>query len=173
MDNKKNNIGILILATNIYFVLGLRFMKQFIHHYRGKYNIIFYFFSDKNVNNFINPLKINVNYFNTQHNSWQDATNDKFNSFIRIQDKLISEVEYIYYFDADTSITKDFDEKWMLGDLIGGEHFCNRYPEDKPFDPNPNSMAYLPKDGINRMYYYGAFFGGKVNRIIDFCKILM
>ena len=78
------NIGILILATNIYFILGLLFIKQFMYHYKGECNITFYFFSDKNVNDFINPEKINVVHFKTQHNSWVDATNDKFNSFIKL-----------------------------------------------------------------------------------------
>ena len=167
------NIGILILATNIYFILGLLFIKQFMYHYKGKCNIIFYFFSDKNVNDFINPEKIKVVHFKTHHNSWVDATNDKFNSFIKVEEKIRSEVDYIYYFDADTSITKDFDERWMIGDLIGGEHFLNPLNLENPFDRNPKSKAYIPKEGVERMYYYGAFFGGKVDNVIEFCKILI
>ena len=41
-----SNIGIVILATNAYFVLGVRFIKKFIHHYKGDKQITFYFFSD-------------------------------------------------------------------------------------------------------------------------------
>ena len=38
-----NKIGIVILATNAYFVLGVRFIKKFMHHYKGDSKITFYF----------------------------------------------------------------------------------------------------------------------------------
>ena len=41
--------------------------------------------------------------------------------------KVDKDEEYLYYFDADTSINKDFTEEWFIGDLVGGEHYCNRY----------------------------------------------
>ena len=67
----------------------------------------------------------------------------------------------------------------IIGNLVGAEHFNNSFIEYKkntdmkPFDRNKESKAYIPKDGINRIYYYGAFFGGKVHNVIEFCKILI
>jgi hypothetical protein len=42
-----SKIGIVILATNAYFVLGVRFIKKFMHHYKGNSDVKFYFFSDE------------------------------------------------------------------------------------------------------------------------------
>ena len=43
---EKKKVGIVILATNAYFVLGVNFMRKFSHHYKGDAKITFYFFSD-------------------------------------------------------------------------------------------------------------------------------
>ena len=78
-----NKIGIVILATNAYFVLGIRFIKKFIHHYKGESQIKFYFFSDKDPQPFLSN-NINLEYHQVKHNNWVDATNDKFRSIIEL-----------------------------------------------------------------------------------------
>jgi hypothetical protein len=166
-----SNIGIVILATNAYFVLGVRFIKKFIHHYKGDKQITFYFFSDTEPSSFISD-NIDVQFFKTHHDNWVDGTNDKFNSIIGLEN---CKSDYLYYFDADTNISRDFTEDWFLGDLVGGEHFGNRtwLKDGAGFDRNPQSKAYVP---VNSMlpytYHYGAFFGGTTNKVIDFCKTL-
>ena len=41
------------------------------------------------------------------------------------------------------------------------------------FDRNPKSKAYVnPDSELPKSYYYGAFFGGKKDIVIDFCKTL-
>ena len=132
-------IGIVILATNSYFVLGVRFITKFMQYYKGKANITFYFFSNGDPKSYV-PFS-NVVWINTQHESWVEATNSKFKSIVSLVDK---DEEYLYYFDADTSINKDFTEEWFIGDLVGGEHYCNRYEGRKPYDRNPISKAYVP-----------------------------
>lgn len=166
-----SNIGIVVLATNAYFVLGIRFIKKFMHHYKGNSNIKFYFFSDANPKDFLQD-NINLDYFHTIHNSWVDGTNDKFRSIISLENE---EIDYIYYFDADTNVSKDFTEEWFLGELVGGEHFGNRswLKNGAGFDKNPLSKAYVnPNSQLPKTYYYGAFFGGKKKKLIDFCKTL-
>jgi hypothetical protein len=166
-----SNIGIVILATNAYFVLGIKFIKRFMHHYRGESNIKFYFFSDTNPLDYL-PGNIDVKYFHTIHTSWVDGTNDKFKSIISLENE---DIDYIYYFDADTSISRDFTEQWFIGDLVGGEHHGNRswLKDGSSFDKNPNSKAYVDlSTGLPTTYYYGAFFGGKRDNLISFCKTL-
>jgi hypothetical protein len=169
MEQKK--IGIVILATNAYFVLGVTFIKKFSHHYKGGANITFYFFSDVDPKEYL-PEDINVEYYHAQHNNWVDATNDKFRNMIDLAD---CDSEYIYYFDADTSVSRDFTEEWFIGDLVGGEHYGNRswLANGAGFDKNPASKAYVPIHTILPCtYHYGAFFGGKKDKVIDFCKTL-
>ena len=162
-------IGITIIATNAYFPLGIRFIKKFKHYYKGDFEIIFFFFSDKNPLDFTNTD--GVIWIKQNHNSWLEATNSKFNNILSIKDN----VDYLYYFDADTNINSDFTEQWFLGDIVGGEHFGNNdwMKNEKPYDRNPKSMCYIPKDTkLKQTYYYGAFFGGKYDKVIDFCTIL-
>lgn len=167
-----SKIGIVILATNSYFVLGVRFIKKFIHHYKGNSHIKFYFFSDRDPRPFLQD-NIDVDYQKSFHDSWVDATNDKFRNIISLGEK--SECDYLYYFDADTNVSKDFTEEWFLGDLVGGEHYGNRswLANGSGFDRNAESKAYVPSDTkLPCTYYYGAFFGGRKEKVVIFCKTL-
>jgi hypothetical protein len=164
-------IGIVILATNAYFVLGVRFIKKFMHHYKGDASIKFYFFSDEDPKAFL-PENIDVEYHPASHTNWVDATNDKFRNIVNLAD---CNSDYLYYFDADTSVSRDFTEEWFLGDLVGGEHYGNRswLANGAGFDRFEKSKAYVPLDSpLSYTYHYGAFFGGKKNIVIDFCKTL-
>jgi hypothetical protein len=166
-----SKIGITILATNAYFVLGIRFIKKFMHHYKGNSEITFYFFSDTNPSDYLSD-NINVKYYHTIHNNWVEGTNDKFNSILSLKEE---DIDYLYYFDADTNITKDFTEEWFIGDLVGGEHYGNRtwLANGAGFDRFVKSKAYVPIDSpLPYTYHYGAFFGGKCDTVIDFCKTL-
>lgn len=168
-----NTIGIVIIATNAYFVLGVRFMKKFMHHYKGDKRIKFYFFSNESPKEYI-PDSIDVHYAEQVHHNWVEGTNSKFKNILSIKDVLI-ETDYVYYFDADTNISKDFTDDWFLGDLVGGEHYGNRgfLKGCVGYDKNPISRAYVPQDTpLPCTYYYGAFFGGKTNRVLEFCQTL-
>ena len=142
-------------------------------HYKGTHDIAFYVFTDTDPRPYA-PNLTNIHYFHTIHIHWQDGTNSKFKNMLELADE---PCDYLYYFDADTNVTKDFTEAWFLGDLVGGEHYNNCYkqkdgtPEEKPYDRNPSSKAYVPRNTqLPQMYYYGAFFGGKKEQILQFCQ---
>lgn len=165
------NIGIVILATNAYFVLGIRFIKKFMHHYKGDKSITFYLFSDENPSPYLSGEE-DVVFFEQHHTSWVEGTNSKFKNILKLG---ACKSDYLYYFDADTNITQDFTDEWFLGDLVGGEHYGNRsfLKDGIGFDHNPKSKAYVPylcKTPCT--YYYGAFFGGKKDKMLELCKIL-
>jgi len=166
-------IGIVIVCTNAYFILGIRFIKKFMKHYKGNSNIIFYVFADIDPSLYL-PNITNIKYFHTTHARWQDGTNSKFKNILELQNEAF---DYLYYFDADTNIIKNFTESWFLGELVGGEHYNNCYKNKdgstatKAYDRNPHSRAYVPiNTTLPQMYYYGAFFGGSKHRVIEFCK---
>ena len=56
----KKRIGIVIIATNAYFVLGIRFIKKFMQHYKGNSEIKFYCFNSTMVAN-IQKTKLTIN----------------------------------------------------------------------------------------------------------------
>lgn len=164
-------IGIVILATNAYFVLGLRFIKRFIHHYKGGDNISFFFFSDTNPKPYL-PDNIDVKFFEQRHKNWVDGTNSKFKNMILLENE---DVDYLYYFDADTNVIKDFDGSWFIGDLVSGEHYGNKswLKDGAGFDRNPKAMSYVPRDSpLPYTYRYGAFFGGTKENVIKMVKQL-
>lgn len=174
-------IGIAILATNAYFVLGIRFIKRFMQFYKGPYYIRFFLFCDEDPlpylpegieEDFALHMDYDVKYIHTTNKNWVDGTNLKFESIISLENE---EIDYLFYFDADTNIDKNFTEEWFLGDMVGGQHYGDKdwMKNKKAFDRNPRSKAYVPKDTkLPQMYFYGAFFGGKKDRMIEFCKLM-
>jgi hypothetical protein len=143
------------------------------HHYKGMENIKFFIFSDESPMEYV-PLGTNIQFIRQTHLSWLDATNSKFQNILDLANNLQG-IDYVYYFDADTEISKDFTEDWFLGELVGGEHFGNRgwLQGCVGYDKNPRSQAYVPPDTpLPCMYYYGAFFGGRTSRVQEFCSIL-
>ena len=166
-DNKKE-IGIVILATNAYFILGLRFIRRFIYFYKGEHNIKFYFFSDTDPKDYL-PIGINVEYHTNHHRNWRDGTNSKFKNILSLKD---CNSDYLFYFDADTNIQKDFTESWMIGKLVGGEHYNNRsiLSNGQGFDRNPRGNSYVPSNSeLPYIYHYGAFFGGIKKQMLIMC----
>ena len=138
-------------------------------YYRGQRDVIFFIFTDRDPKDF---LKEGTNYrwIKTENSNWVDGTNLKFKSIISLFNE---PVEYLYYFDADTNVNREFTEDWFIGDLVGGQHYNDCYDQPKPFDRNPRSKAYIPYDTeFKQMYFYGAFFGGKRDRMIGFCQTL-
>lgn len=174
MDFKKPeklNIGIKVLATNGYFILGCRFINRFYHLYKGDNNIIFYFFGDKSPYQHI-PTNVNVKYYETQNNDWVEAVNTKYSNILQIEDDL----DYLYYFDADTNISREFTDDWFIGDLVGGIHWAHiNTPKDNlPFDRYNLSSCYIPKETtLDQTYFYGAFWGGKKELVRNYCKIMV
>ncbi len=165
-------IGIAIVATNAYFVLGIKFVRRFMHFYKGDSEIVFYFFSETNPKEYVNE-KYNVEFRHDLHKNWRDGTNSKFTNLLRLKDE---DIDYLFYFDADTQIHREFTEDWFIGEMVGGEHFGNRswMKENKAFDRNPKSKSYVPKDThLPEMYYYGAFFGGSKLNMMNFCNTLL
>jgi len=161
-------IGITILCTNAYFVLGIRFIKRFMRFYKGERKVIFYIFSDRDPKDYLDCE--NYKWVPTSNDNWVDGTNLKFKSIISLEKE---DVDYLFYFDADTNVSRDFTEEWFLGDIVGGQHYNDSWPQEKPFDRNPKSMAYIPYDTpLPQMYFYGAFFGGSKLNMIEFCKTL-
>lgn len=164
-------IGIIVLATNAYFVLGVRFMKRFMHFYKGEQEIKFYFFSDTDPKDYL-PEYVKYEYHYASNRNWTEGTNLKFVSILKLEE---CDSDYLFYFDADTNVDKQFTEEWFLGDMVGGQHYADQswMKERKGFDRNPLSKAYVPLDtSLPQMYFYGAFFGGTKRKMLDFCKLM-
>lgn len=165
-------IGIVVLCSNAYFPLGIRFAKRFMNFYKGTAEIVFYLFTDCDPKPYL-PEGFKYEWKELRNTNWVDGTNSKFTSILSLKD---TDCTHLYYFDADTNVSKDFDESWFLGELVGGQHYADQsyMKEEKAYDRNPQSMAYIPKDTtLPQMYYYGAFFGGCLSKVMGLCETLI
>lgn len=176
----RETVGIVVIASNGYFPLGIRFIKKFDSFYRGDYTIKYFFFSNTSPHSCISKeMSRRVKHMPVLHETWVDSTNSKFTGIKSIDEvPEWRDIDYIYYFDADTNISKPFKD-WFIGDLVGGEHFHSRKWMQEglssfPFERNEDSQCYIPEDtNLFTMYYYGAFFGGKRNKVFDFSDTLI
>ncbi len=168
-----SRIGIVVLATNAYFVLGIRFIKRFSFHYKGSAEIKFYFFSDRDPKDYL-PSHIKYEWHNASNKTWQDGTNMKFTSILSLADNCDS--DYLFYFDADTSVERHFTEDWFIGEYVGGQHYNDvrlTTNAEREFERNPKYAGYVPIDSpYVQMYFYGAFFGGTKETIFHICHAL-
>ena len=167
-------IGIVLIATNCYVILAVRFIKRFMHFYKGSANITFYIFTDEDPHIYLPDNISNVIYIETHHNTWVEGTDSKFSSILSIEDKLINE-DFVLYVDSDTNIDKEFTEEWFIGESVGGQHFDDQFGMRviKAFERNPRSKAYVPYDTmLPQVYQYGAFFSFSTKKMIEFCKLM-
>lgn len=175
MQRKQHNmkIGIVVVATNSYFPLGLRFINNWMRFYKGARDIYFHLFSDQSPTDYVaTHNKIHIIHHETSHSNWVNATNSKFTNILSLENE---DIDHIYYFDADTKIYQEFTEEWFIGDIVGGEHFGNPswMKDNKNFERNAKSAAYVPLDtNLPQMYYLGAFFGGNRDEVIKMCNVL-
>ena len=166
-----SKIGIAILCTNGYFPLGVRLVKRFNYFYMGENEIRFILFTDTNPADYL-PGYINYEWRELRNKNWVEGTNSKFNSILSLENY---DLDYIFYLDADTNVDEDFGD-WFIGDLVAGQHYADKtyMLTEKAYERNPQSMAYIPKDTkLPQMYYYGAFWGGKKERIMEFCRTMI
>lgn len=166
-------IGIVILCTNAYFILGIRFVKRFMYFYKGGGDITFFLFTDTDPKEYL-PEGIKYEYIHTSHKDWRDGTNAKFTSILSLENR---DIDFYFYFDADTNVDKDFTDEWFLGNSVAGQHYGDQghmLKEGRPFERNPRSKAYIPFDTpLYQVYLYGAFWGGSKEWVMNFCRTMM
>lgn len=163
-------IGIVILASNAYFPLGIRFMNRFNHYYVGNHDIYFHFFSNNNPLNYLKN-SINCKYHPVQHKDWVEAVESKFDNVLSLDNE---DLDYLYFFDADTNIKQPFED-WFVGDMVGTEHFGNNtwMKDRKDYDRYENSSAYIPLDTpLPQMYYMGCCWGGTKENMFTLCRTI-
>jgi hypothetical protein len=156
-------ICLLIVATNVYFILGVRFINKWNKLYKGNNNIHFHFVSDQNPFEYLPNDINNVTYENVE--SVEDWT---YNSMLRLYKTLeLKDKDYdqIYWFDADTNIDYVFEDNWV-GDLVS---YIHGYKMMVWMTTNARSSSFIPFEK-NLDYYQACFWGGNKDIVIDACE---
>lgn len=122
-----------------------------------------------------------IQLFPTEAIEWPYPTLLRYNLFLQQEEKL-KEYDYIFYCDIDMRFVNVVGDE-ILGDgLTAAQHpmYCIKKEFYPPYEPNPESEAYIPRPGriINDngkprfmpLYYAGGFQGGKADKWISAMK---
>ena len=130
-----------------------------------------------------NIRKNGITIFPTEPIDWPMPTLLRYNLFLQ-QEEYLQKFDYIFYIDVDMRIT-DWIGEDILGDgLTAAQHpmYALRNLFYPPYDPNPESSAYIrmpgkfvEEDGKKRFqqyYYAGGFQGGKTSEFVKAMKVM-
>lgn len=181
---RKIRVGILAIVLNQPYwpfaqemIEGLNryFLKH--HTIRDKYETEVMLWSDMPQANFAGKV------FPTEPVEWPLPTLLRYNLFLQ-QEEYIKNFDYLFYIDVDMRITDWIGEE-ILGDgLTAAQHpmYALRRNLQPPYEPNPDSTAYVPRPGrvveengkkrFEQLYYAGGFQGGKTEDFIKAMKVM-
>lgn len=143
---------------------------------KDKYETEFMIWSDMPIDSFKGKV------FPTEPIEWPMPTLMRYHLFLQ-QEEYLRNFDYLFYIDVDMRITDWIGEE-ILGDgLTAAQHpmyalMRNLYP---PYEPNPNSSAYIPRPGrivdgnpprFEPLYFAGGFQGGKTGDWIKAMKAM-
>lgn len=126
-------------------------------------------------------MKKRVKVFPTEPIEWPMPTLMRYHLFLQ-QEEYLRNFDYVFYIDVDMRITDWIGEE-ILGDgLTAAQHpmYALRRNYQPPYEPNPESSAYIPRPGriieedgkrkFETLYYAGGFQGGKTEALIEAMK---
>lgn len=178
-------INVVILATNIYALLGVRLIKQLNYRYKGKIPLHIHVFTDVDMEQYLPTSTKNVTVHYRIHNSWLNGTNSKFTNIVSLEKIMVrkfkpqSDNDYCYYIDADTIVVNDINETFFTLNrshkFASLTHFiCGSIPpENYPFERNSVSQAFVSKTDKDQLYRHATYLGGRTQDFVEMCKKLI
>jgi len=182
---EKIKIGILCICLNepywsfaneMLWGLNTFFLKKY--PIKDKYSIEFLLWSDMPIESF--PIG---KVFPTEPIEWPMPTLMRYHLFLQ-QEELLKDFDYLFYIDVDMRITDWIGEEILCDGLTAAQHpmYALRPQYQPPYEPNPNSKAYIPRPGriveengkrsFDQLYYAGGFQGGKTEDFIKAMKVM-
>lgn len=106
--------------------------------------------------------------FETEPVEWPLPTLFRYHLFLQ-QEERLREYDYVFYCDADMLFVDTVGEDILGETLTAAQHpmYALRESFYAPFEPNPESAAYIP---LQRYYFAGGFQGGKSEKFIEAMK---
>lgn len=144
--------------------------------YETAKNILLLSFSD------LDQTLKGVNVIETEPAPWPTPTLMRYHLFLNEEEKL-KEYDYIFYMDADMKVVAKVGDEVLGEGLTAAEHpmYSLRKEYIPPYEPNPNSTAYISRPGavvkdetgksrFKPYYYAGGFQGGPAKLFIEAMK---
>ena len=160
-------ILILTIATNKYIQFVERLYDNIEENFLNGHDIQGLLFTEHDV-----ETSDNIKVSQIEHEDWPMPTLKRYNYFIK-EKEFISQFDYCYYFDVDMGIVSKVGDE-ILGDLVATMHpYQSFYPkEQRTYDRNPQSHAYVPQGKEGELYYAGGFNGGSTEKFLEMSKVI-
>ena len=160
-------ICILTIATNKYIQFVERLYDNIEENFLNGHEIQGLLFTEHDV-----ETSDNIKVSKIEHEPWPIPTLKRFNYFIKEKEH-ISKFDYCYYFDVDMGIVAKVGDE-VLGDLVATMHPYQSFvpKEQRTYDRNPKSLAYVPVGEEGELYYAGGFNGGSTKRFLEMAEVL-
>lgn len=127
--------------------------------------------------------KKGVKIFPTESIEWPMPTLMRYHLFLQ-QEEYLQQFDYLFYIDVDMQIVDWIGEEILGEGLTAAQHpmYALRQSFYPPYDPNPESSAYIKlpgklieENGVKRFqpyYYAGGFQGGKTKDFLDAARVM-
>ncbi len=160
-------ICILTIATNKYIQFVERLYDNIEENFLNGHEIQGLLFTEHDV-----ETSDNIKVSKIEHEPWPIPTLKRYNYFVKEKEH-ISKFDYCYYFDVDMGIVAKVGDE-VLGDLVATMHPYQSFvpKEQRTYDRNPKSLAYVPVGGEGELYYAGGFNGGSTKRFLEMAEVL-
>lgn len=163
----KKTIRILIVATNSYFLLGIRFINRWHHLYKGKNQYIFHFVSDQDPKEYLADDIDNVIYTNINSKDWFSNNMSRISYFKEIANL---DSDYVICVDADTNIEKPIFDNLFLYDSFFLQHIGREFVQID----NDKSVGYMNFINLrDEDFAQACFFGGTTTNVIKMCDYVI
>ena len=160
-------ICILTIATNKYIQFVERLLDNIEENFLNGHEIQCLLFTDHEV-----ETSDNVRVCQIDHEPWPMPTLKRYNYFVK-EREFISQFDYCFYFDVDMGLVDTVGDE-VLSDLVATMHpYQSFYPkEERSYDRNEKSLAYVPVGEEGELYYAGGFNGGSTKRFLEMAEVL-
>lgn len=158
-----SKIGLLIIATNKYIQFLQPLIDSADSYFLPNQEVTYFIFTNQDIDIISNR---NIIKINVEHKEWPWMTLGRYKIFSNSSTE-ISEMEYIYYSDADMRFVNIVGDE-ILGDLVATQH-PGYYSRRGTPETNPESLACVyPYESME--YFAGGFNGGKSEEFLKMSK---
>lgn len=160
-------ICILSIATNKYIQFVERLLDNIEENFLNGHEIQCLLFTDHEV-----KTSDNIKVSQIEHEPWPMPTLKRYNYFVK-EREFISQFDYCFYFDVDMGIINKVGDE-VLSDLVVTQHpYQTFYPkEQRSYDRNQKSLAYVAQGEEGDNYYAGGFNGGSTERFLEMSEVI-
>lgn len=154
--SNRESLAIIIIATNKYTLLAMRFIHQWKKHYMGIMKVDFHVFGDR-------PIPGTIHHPISDRHEWRKLANLKL--------RVIEGYDRIIVADADTAIRKNFDDQFLSQDLFFVQHPEPLYDN---WEDNLASSCWIPNpiDGWVQTHLFGGTYKS-MKQLTDYCIPLL